>query len=349
MVFFSLALATVLFSPSPVAPAPQGGTVNPDCHWDFHEYTHTVTEYHRTFVRVLVSGFGLWGSTKTCSSSVHVHTHKHYSGPGVPPALSSSTESLNLSVVLSNSGIPKLVATTPAFYVFRSMMGSEPCAGGLLQPDVAPDFGDVRYIGLDGSSFDVGVKNVTGTIKSYIGTAFDSTGFNLADVDPQFVNSDTWPGIEMRIPRDALMRPTLAFTAGSVPGVPLNASMDLANPDEKVLTLSLGAAAANMRFSVLVSSTYQGDGDLGVIDGVTVPLVFDLTTQHFLEKYPELVGGTDSGGRASIAFPMLSSDPNFDYDQLYLSIAVVVHDPDSGRVTKASTYVGLSLQDRTCQ
>jgi hypothetical protein len=305
-----------------------------DCICDWHEEIIDTTTYSRTFFSVIGSGFGLWGSTKQCKKS-HVHKWTYdYTGPGTPPTTTGSTQ-LDLTSGITGTA-PFLATQVQPYHIFRFMRAESPCAGDLKLPesDVQPEM--LTFIALDGTSYGLRFSSASGTLASFLGDAYDPNEY-----DPRYVDSSLWLGIKTKIASSALLAPTLTWSTGSNPTVPVNATMDLSSPDMKTLALSLGSGAASLPYTVLVSSTWQDNGTLGVVDGVQIPLIFDATTAAFLSSY-SLTGTTDSSGAASISFPTISGT---HADTKDLSIAVVVHNATTGAVVKASTFVGLSLRD----
>lgn len=310
------------------------------CVCDYHEEVTEKTKYSRTFLRVIGSGFGLWGSTKKCKKVYSRKWVYDYTGPGYPPSSTSTGQSsLSGSTDRSQAGLAFVVIGQPNQWSFRWMNAESTCAGDLHRPDFDSLPEMLSFVALDGTSFNVPFQPVTGTLTYFLGTAFDPSEY-----DPVYVNTDLWTGIKGTLPKSAFIKPTLTVSIGADPGTPVAGMMNLANPDAKTLALELDSSFAGLQYSVLVSSTYQDEGALGVIDGVTVPVVLDATTAYFGATYPGLSGVTDSLGDANINFPLLT-DPSLH--GLDLSIAVVVHDSTTGAVVKASTYVGLTLRDLT--
>lgn len=315
------------------------------CKYHKHEWEETVCSTNA--LKVVYTVFGLFGSTQSYKLVKKKKTCYVYEGPPIPMPATRPVSGYGPeeSVTLPGPAAGRTVGSglvgsgTVGFnnYELRILDAETPCYGGTVVPDFDSEVQSIRFIGLDGQWQNLTVTPVTGTLAWFLGPNFDSTGF-----DPAWVSSSAWKGSKVTIQQSMLVQPSLIFTAGGNPDVPVTSVMNLDNPDQKVLSVDLGPDAGGTELIVLVSAKAPTDGALLVVDGITVPIVPDTYTSAFLNAYPNIGGTADANGHASIDFPPLSVGALEGVD---LNVAVLAVDGTTGQAQEASTFVQVQLRD----
>ena len=305
------------------------------CHYCTH--TTTTTEYSTNFFKAIITIGGLLGSVRTCHESTTTTTHYWYCGPPIPQAVVTPSRGMGPEESTTTGPASGRPIANKTQYELRLLKAQTPCYGGIVVPDFEAEVGTIQFIGLDGTVQNLPFTAVTGTLEYFLGPNFDPTGF-----DPAWLNSSSWSGHKVVVNQSVLMQPSLVFTAGGNPDVETTSVMNLDNPDQKVLFVDLGPQAAGAELVVLVSAKSPAEGNLLVVDGITVPIVPDTYTNAFLNAYPGIGGTANSAGQASINFPPLSVGALEGVD---LNVAILAVDPVTGVARDASTFVQINLRD----
>lgn len=313
------------------APAGQAGGENcPEatagtatCKWVIEKKWKT--KYRRTFLKVVTSGFGLFGSTRTCYQVEEGYSKYEYQGPPIAFGPLCSTPAPTQQHDLATG------------YTLRFLNGEANCYGDPVAPDTSATLGALRYVALDGQVLELSFVPTAGRLSHFLGRDFDAAPF-----DPAFLSFDSWTGYEAVIPTSVVVPPTLTLQVGGDPLVPVQGLMNLQQPDPKVLAVDLGPAAAHSLLSLVVSDTTPGDGPLLAMDGVTVPIVPDAYTLWFEQSFPTLVAVADAQGMAWIPFPLLD---DLSLEGVDLNVAVVARDPAGLRAIASTTFVNIQLRD----
>jgi len=288
----------------------------------YHEEGSTEIVYETSFIKIVTSVFGLFGSTRVCRTVPVTKWVYDYVGPplelpGPPPPPGDGSASVK--------------------YVVRTMFGEAQCAGNMVRPELNNNPGFVQYIAPNARIFRLSMTPMSGRIEDFLGPSFDASPF-----DPAYLASNAWPGVEVEVPAEALMEPTLVFDVGGKPGMPIVALSDLAAPSPLLLRVDFGATLAEQPVELVVSSTSPGDGPLVRRDGVTVPVVRDAFTAQFSSEHGSLATITDGAGVAWFSFPILTDE---EMEGVDVRIAAIALDPASGLVVDASTFVSIQYRD----
>jgi hypothetical protein len=306
------ALAAIpLLASAAHAQNPSGGTGT--C--EYEKYESTTTKYYTNIIKVGYTLFGLFGSTQSCYQEVTKGTKYVYSGP---------------PLLFSSPGDSDLIE-------LRLLNAESKCYGSPVQPNTTSTLGALCYIGLDGAVMHLVPTPVQGTLAYFLGSSFDASQF-----DPAYLQSSSWTGHRAFISSSALVQPTLTYAQGGHPVVETSALMDVGAPDTKVLNVNLGPGAAGTALFVVASATSPGQGQLLVVDGVTIPIVPDWFTSAFMQAFPPYIGTAAADGTASFSFPQLSGHAFEGFD---LNIAVAAMNPSTGQIVAATTFANLELRD----
>ncbi len=296
-----------------------------------------ITTYDWNVVKFVFSGFGLFGSTRSCHKTIMKTT---IYCDAAPPKEKPKPRPLPTEMSASGPGsVSARAAIQPINddLILRTVSGQAPCYSSCISQNPNTTIEQVDFIGIDGRVLNLSFTPKVQPLSYFLGDNFDPSGY--------CATSGSWHGFEVEVPRSYFVQPTLEWSSGAQdPNLPIAALMDISAPDQKGLRATLGDCAANALVTVLVSATPPTDGPLLQLGSVTVPIVYDSWTTLFLNNYPQLTQPADASGTAQIPFPLLSH-PALEGEDFYM--AAVAHDPGTGNYLCASTWSLLRLRNLT--
>jgi hypothetical protein len=225
---------------------------------------------------------------------------------------------------------------TPIQGEIRVVAGESACYGDPIRPNYDSTVQQTQLLSIDGDLIDVPFEVELQSLSFFLGPHFDESGFDSQSLD------DLWMGMRIPAPLRIFRPASLTWSTGALNDDVLIAALeDLSNPDQKVMTVELGAAAALASVTIYVSGTSPAAGALMSVDGIRVPIVGDSFTKAY-QGHPDLTRLADAAGRAVIPFPLVV-DPALDGTDLY--VAALASDATSGQALVASTFAILRLRD----
>jgi hypothetical protein len=301
--------ALPLFGAVAYAQTPSGGTGT--CL--YVDTSTTVTKYYTNAFKVGYTLFGLFGSTQSCYEETTKSSKYYYFGsPLIFPAENDTIE-------------------------LRMLQAEAPCYGVPAVPNTTSSLDEWVYVGLDGTVTRLTPTPIQGTLAYFLGSSLDRSFF-----DQSYLQSSGWTGYKAFINSSTLVQPTLTYGQGGHTVVETSGVMDVGAPDTKVFNVDLGRAAAGTALFVVTSTTSPAQGDLLVVDGVTIPIVHDWFTDAFMTAFSPYVGIASDAGTASFSFPQLSGHA---FEGLDLNVAVAAMDLSTGQFVAATTFATLELRD----